>query len=177
MDSAWARLSHCTWNQEWLCHAPHPHQPEASDVISSWGRWEGGERKETPFHLAMKVFHHARSDRKPVLRRIIGCEGCTACNRSSIRRRKDLPDLTTLQAWLRRPMKDSSSLRAHTLSSPHCCNRERKRSSLSFGRRSSPACVSISMPKITRHVVGPSRLWAAIGMCNVANTPSRIASK
>ena len=109
MDRAWARLSHCTWNQEWLSHALHPHEPEASDVISSWGRWEGGERKETPFHLVMKVFRHARSEQKPVLRRIIGCEGCTACNKSIIRRRKDLPDLTTLQAWLRRPIRDLTS--------------------------------------------------------------------
>ena len=72
MDRAWARLSHCTWNQKWLSHAlhPHPHESEASDVISSWGRWEGGggERKEASFHLAMKVFHHVRSDQKPVLR-------------------------------------------------------------------------------------------------------------
>ena len=126
----WAWLSHCTWNQEWLCHAPHPHEPEASDVISSWGRWEGGERKEIPFHLVMKVFHHARSERKPVLRQIIGCEGCTASNKSIIRRRKDLPDLTTLQVWLRRPIRDSSTY----LLIPHSCNRECKRLSLSVGR-------------------------------------------
>ena len=29
------RLSHCTWNQEVPCHAPHPHAPEAPDAIST----------------------------------------------------------------------------------------------------------------------------------------------
>ena len=170
MDKACALASHGSWNHELPCHAPQPHEPEASDVILRLGRWDGGGRKEMPFHVVMNEAHHARSERNPWLSLITGCDGRTACNRSIIRRKKDLPDLTTLQAWLRRPIRDSSSVREQADLSPHCCSRARSRWSFSSGRRTSPASESISMPKIIRHVVGPSRLWAAIGISKVEHT-------
>ena len=68
IDKAWARLSHGIWNHAWLYHAPQPHKPEASDIISSLGRWEGGGREEMP----MKVDHHTRSKQKLQLRQITG---------------------------------------------------------------------------------------------------------
>ena len=51
--------SHGTWNHSRWCHTPHPHEPEASDVTSLFGRCEGGDRKEMPFHFLMNALHHA----------------------------------------------------------------------------------------------------------------------
>ena len=92
---------------------------------------------------------------KPPLRRIHRWDGCTACNRSIIRRRIDLLDLSTLQAWLSMPISDSRSLWEQAFL-------------LSHSRR-------ISIPRIIKHVDGPSRLWAAIGMLNEEHTLLRIA--
>ena len=136
--------SHCTWNQEWWCHSPHPHNPEASVMSSICGRWDGGARYKTPFHSVMNVFHHARSERKPK----ISCwDWCTMCKRSIIWRRNARPDLTTLQACLSRPMSYSSSLREQTLLSLQSWRREQRRLRLSAGRHSWPATVSISIPR------------------------------
>ena len=68
--------------------------------------------------MVMNENHHARSDRNSWLSLITDCIGRTACSRSIILRKKDLPDLTTLQAWLRKPIRDSSSAREHTDLSP-----------------------------------------------------------
>ena len=65
---------------------------------------------------------------------------------------KDWPDLTTLHAWLRSPISDSSSLREHAFLSPHPWMRACRRLSLSVGRRSWPLTESISMPRKVRHV-------------------------
>ena len=133
-------------------------------------RWCYRVRKETPFHSAIKACHHARSDRNATLRRI-GTRSrgglCPACRRSIIRRRKERPAITTLQAWLSIPTRDSRSLREHTLQSPRWRRRAWSLCSFSPGRRSCPATVSIFlMPRNTRHVVGPSVLCSAIGPPN-----------
>ena len=112
---AWARVSQRSWNKDLSCYAL---QPQASDVIVSLGSWDGGGRKETPFHVVMNEDHHARSDRNPWLSLITDCVGRTACSRSIILRKKDLLDLTTLQAWLRKPIRDSSSMREQADLSP-----------------------------------------------------------
>ena len=61
-------------------------------------------------------------------------------------------------------MRDSSSLQLQALWLFHSCWREAWRWSFSGERRSSPFWVSIWMPRYTRHVVGPSVLWDAIGV-------------
>ena len=55
-----------TYGTCWSCHAPHPHEPEASNAISVEGRSSGGDRNATPaFQEVMNSLHHSRSDRKP----------------------------------------------------------------------------------------------------------------
>ena len=80
--------------------------------IPSLWRWAFGQVKtEMPFQSAMNVRHHWRSARKSQLRRIHwwgrgAADGSKRRRRLSIRRRRDLPGKTTLQAWF---TKDSSS--------------------------------------------------------------------
>ena len=111
IDSGWALASQCSWNHAWPHQAPQPQEPEASVVKVVLGRSEGGGRKEVPFHDFRKLSHHARSARNPALRRIYGWWGGTAWRRSIILQRKDLPDLTTLHVWLRKPISPDSQTR------------------------------------------------------------------
>ena len=64
---------------------------------------------------------------------------------------------------LNRSISGSSSLRRHTLLVPHCWRRVLSLGSLLSGSRSSPAMVSITIPRCTSAVTGPSLLSAAIG--------------
>ena len=157
---------HCIWNQRFPYHAPHPHEPEASDANSLLGRSWGRSRIDTPFHSVTNRCHHARSALNSLLRRIgwgqCGCMG-TAWRRLIILRRNERPDHTTLHAWLRSPTRDSRSRREHDFRSLHSRRRDKRRCNLSAGKRSCAALVSISMPRYVRHVVGPSVLWVAIG--------------
>ena len=129
-----------------------------------------GERKETLFHLSIKVDNHARSEWKPQLRQITGSDGCTACSKSIIRRRRDLlassPGLSQLlmfhvevstcniKSWVSNHFADmvEEPCQGLQLMVPTFClvpnwrNSERKPPNLSAGRRSSPICVSISIP-------------------------------
>lgn len=66
-----------------------------------------------PFHHGRNSFHHARSALKAVLSLIgaaLGAVGRAEWSRSIILLRKERPALTSLHAWLRRPMRDSRSL-------------------------------------------------------------------
>ena len=47
-----------------------PIEPEASNDNSTVGQWGGAGRNDMPFHLLANVFHQARSERKPELRRM-----------------------------------------------------------------------------------------------------------
>ena len=142
--------SHWTWNQLWPCHAPQPHESDASDAIYRQGRQGWGKRKEIPFTLAAKVCHHIRSDRKSRFRRMgcgrVGCAG-TSWSKLIIRRRKERPHRTTLHAWFKVPMSDSSSRRLKTFLSPHSARIDWRRRSFSCGRCNWPAVVSTSMPQ------------------------------
>lgn len=70
-----------------MCHAPQPHVPGASDVISTVDRWDGGWRNDTPFHSWRNICHQAKSDLNAKFS-LIGTFECggrwTPCNRSSI---------------------------------------------------------------------------------------------
>ena len=99
--------------------------------------------------IALKTRHHARSARNEALSRMVFLlpgGWCTAWSKSIIRRRKDRPERTTLQAWLRRPRSDSSSFLEQALRLPHPSSKAFKRSSLSGGSHSWPATVSIVIP-------------------------------
>ena len=139
----------------------------------------GGGRNEIPFQSSTNVRYHMRSDQNARLRRI-GCRRtrCIGSPRSrwSIRPRNERPERTTLHAWCRTPMRDSSSRRLQHFLSPHSARRIRRRWSLSCGRRSWEATVSTSMPKYVRQVIGPSRLWSAIGTPRWAHVWLRIDS-
>ena len=145
---------------------PQPHDPDASMVRWTAGYFDGDGRSETPFHSGRNSCHHARSALKPLFSLIMVVPWwvwCTACSNSNIRRRKERPDWTTLQAWLSEPNSDSRSLRGHTFLSPQSCRNSLRWVNLSAGRRSWPATVFISMTKNTRHEVRPSCLCPASG--------------
>ena len=86
--------------------------------------------------------------------------------RSIICRRNDLPGLTTRQACCNVPMRDSSSRFVHDFLCHHCPRSAQMRESFSWGRRRTPALVSISMPKNVRCVEGPSSFSRASGTPN-----------
>ena len=139
----------------------------------------GGSRNETLFHWRTNSCHHARSEWNPRLSCIRAEEwegSFTACNRSNMRRRNDLPECTTLQAWLRCPTRDSCSFCMEDLRSPHSCRRPRRRDSFSGGRQSWPAIVSMSIPRKMIHVAGPSHLWATKGTPRVLHSLSTMVS-
>ncbi len=95
--------------------------------------------------------------------------------RSNMCLRKGRPGRTTLHAWFRWPTSDWISLAEHTFLSPHWVSNAPSRSSFSFGSIRVPLMVSISTPRKTRHVVGPSLLWAAIGTPSLPHTLSRVS--
>ena len=106
--------SHCTWNQWVPCHAPQPHDPEASEAISTTGSCCAQGKNETPFQSLTKTLHQAKSDLNSLLRRRgwrDRGESGTLWRKSIILRKKERPDLTTLQAWFSRSTKDSNSFR------------------------------------------------------------------
>ena len=74
-------------------------------------------------------------------------------------------------------MTDSSSLRVQCARVPHFSSMLANRSSLSAGRRSSPASVSTLIPKNVRQVVGPSLLWPAVGTPRRPRSVFRICTK
>ena len=102
-----------------------------------------------------------------------GCEG-TLCNKTIIRLMNNRPDLTTLQAWLRRPMKDSNYLRGHALWSPYSLRCGLRCSSFSFRSCNCNVTVSTLILWYTRHVVGPSSLCSVIGTPSFLHSLSRI---
>ena len=88
----------------------------------------------------------------------------------------DLPALTTLQAWLRRPSRDSSITFKDTFLNCHSERRSLSLLSLSLGSLSSIASVSISIPKNVIPVVGPTDLNAASGTPSTEHVAIMICS-
>ena len=164
---------HWTWNHCWFQEAPHPHEPAASvysvtvGVIRSWGI------SPVPFQLVASMRHHARSARKALLSRMTWRS--FAVDSSAIMRlRNDLPGLTILHAWCRRPMRDSSSFLRHTFLSCHVSRVSRILASLSLGRRRVRVSVSNSIHRNVRQVLGPSHLSRARGTPNSAHVSTTI---
>lgn len=61
---------------------------------------------------------------------------------------------------------------AGSLVTPQDCSRDLSCSSFSVGRRTSPATVSMTIPRKMIHVVGPSRLCIAMGTPSIRHTRS-----
>ena len=65
---------HCSWNH-WPpdVNAPHPQDPEASEVSVAWKRpCPKLDIGHDPFQIGKKQPHHLRSERKPELRVLDG---------------------------------------------------------------------------------------------------------
>ena len=71
-------------------------------------------------------------------------------------RRKDRPGLTTSHAWAKTPISDSSSLFLQHFLAHHLCSSSVSSASLSSGSLSCMQTVSISIPRNTSEVHGPS---------------------
>ncbi len=117
----------------------------------------------TPFQSLRNSAHHARSDLKPLFRRMRWCISRAMVERLIIRRKNVRPGFTTQQACWRCPIRDSSRLFVHDFFPCHfliivhrCCN-------LSSGRQSSSFTVSRKMPRNCKPWHGPSTFSAASG--------------
>ena len=77
---------------------------------------------------------------------------------------KEWPWSTTMQASRRWPIRDSGSLRLHQRFGDHSSNKAVILSNLSWGRRACTLREFTSMPRMVRHVDGPSCLsgWRGI---------------
>ena len=107
------------------------------------------------------MVHHLMSDRASELMRMISrCFRLASVNNEMSLPTNDLPGLTTLDAWLRCPSRDSLE---HTFLNCHSARRSLSQLSLSLGNLSFIARVSISIPKNVRQVVGQTDLCAASG--------------
>ena len=144
--------SHRSWNHCLLYHAPQPHVPDASEANSGPGWAVQLVTAAMPFHDCANVLKWLA----------LPC----ICSRFIMLRKNDRPGLTTLHAWLRVPISDSSSRLVHAFLSPHSRSSSCTRCSFAGGSRNSPVTESISMPRKVMHVVGPSVLWAANGTRN-----------
>ena len=168
--SCWMACGHWNWIQSEFQKAPVPHAPEAS-LHSSWSGWLKAccRRMDMLFQDSMNMCHHLMSDLASLL--IIVMLRCL--HFASVRREislpmNDLPGLTTLQAWLRRPRSDSSFYLEHTFLNCHSDRSSLRLLCFSCGSLSSMAIVSISIPRKTRQVEGPTHL------CDANETPNSV---
>ena len=126
------RIAHTSLNTMWWCravsghsnwcwlHAPHPQWPNASEVMSMVLAAATG-RTAVPFHPVANIRHHWRSARNCRFKHMWWCWRWGTRKRSIIRRRKDRPGLTTLQACWRVPIRESSSLPRRTFNGVSRC--------------------------------------------------------
>ena len=71
IEWVFAVCGHCSWNQWVPQKAPHPQEPDASDVIVTVGvAFPSDDSNEIPFQSFKKVCHHMRSDLKLLFRRM-----------------------------------------------------------------------------------------------------------
>ena len=124
--------------------------------------WSCSHSIETLFHDETNRCHHLMSEQASLLMRIIVL--CVRFAWASIAislPMNDLPGRTTLQAWFKWPKNDSRECLEQTFLNCHSCSSSCSLCHLSCGRWSSMAIVSISIPRNTKHVVGPIVLWGA----------------
>ncbi len=115
-----------------------------------------GSSSLTPFQPVLNCHHHSISDRASLLS-LTKCSGFFVVVESSISLlMKVLPALMTLHACDSVPIRDKRSRFLQAFLPLQTAKSEVSRISLSSGRRSSIATVSMSMPKNVMHVTGPS---------------------
>ena len=137
--------------------APHPQDPEASVVSTTWG---SSCHRTGP---GRKQFHHCRSERNPAFKRTRWCNSHTPLDSSTIRLRKDRPCLITQQACWSCPIMDNNSLFVQHFLPPQALISLWRRSNLPWGRHMVREMVSNSMPQNTSLVQGPSVLLGLTG--------------
>ena len=87
---------HASWNQWGPVNAPHPQEPDASEVSWNCGRLSG--RMLLPFQTEMKVCHQQMSERASLLSRSLKSGLRTTFVRSMRRLRNGRPGRTTVAA-------------------------------------------------------------------------------
>ena len=117
----------------------------------------------TPFHLSANCHHHSISDLAYRLRRTNCSSHLADIDRSISRRKKGLPDLTTLHACANTPIRESSSLLLHAFLPRQISGVDFRRASFSGGSRSSIATESSSTPVKEMVVAGPSSFSGSYG--------------
>ena len=94
------------------------------------------------------------------------------CGQFPMLLRNERPGRTTLHAWLRHPMSDSSSLWLHAFRSPHSLRRVLSFASLSVGSQSLFAMVSLVIPRNVKHIMGPTVCERQVGLPSASTTAS-----
>ena len=157
--------AHFSWNHSLPFIAPHPHEPDASEIMetsNSGCPLLTDDIIAIPFHSEQYRYHHSMSERAEAPSRTNRCRGFTVVERSMSRRRNYRPARTALHAWLREPMRASSSLFLHTFLPRHASNEAFNCWSFVWGRRISSASVSSSIPRNPICVAGPSSFSGSI---------------
>ena len=165
------------WNHAARQYAPHPQEPDASDVIMISGLLR---RRlciiDKPFQCSMKDAHQKMSERASTLSLTKELEERWCADfRASMRRRINVrPERTTTLASCSWPTRDSRSLFFTDLRWVHCWSRDLSRMSLWCGSRNSSLSVSNSTPRKMMHVVGPSCLSIAVGRPRISQVLMRV---
>ena len=123
----------------------------------------GRRKKDRPFRGVTNACHHARSSLKASGSVITSCGLRALAPVSIILLRNVRLAGTTLAAKLSVPMRDRSSCFLHWVRAAQRRSAWWMPSSLSGGSRASSAVESRSIPRYSRHVVGPSRFSSARG--------------
>ncbi len=163
--------AHGNWNQRAPQYVPHPQEPDASDTSATEGLATSGFLNMlTPFQPTLYCHHHSMSDLASLLS-LTKCSSFFVAVQSSINLLvKVLPAFTTLQAWPRIPISESSSRFLHAFLPRHPASSDSILSSLSFGSHSSMATVSISTPRKVKQVARASSFSGSGGSPSLVQT-------
>ena len=113
-------------------------------------------KKLTPFHCDKNWCYQSKSRWNSLLRQVRWSFLWKQLKRSIMQCRKALPGHTTLAAWCRRPMGNSSLRLLHHLRGSHELIRSCKADSLSAGKWAAWLIESSSISNTTSTVAGPS---------------------
>ncbi len=136
-----------SWNHRKPQYAPQPHQPDASDTSVVDGTSARPLSSLTPLQPVLNCHHHSISYRASLIS-LAKCSSFFVSVENSISLlMKVLPALMTLHACDNIPIRDKRSRFLQAFLPLQTAKSEVSRVSLSSGRRSSIATVSMSMPK------------------------------
>ena len=126
--------------------------------MSATGSSPGKSQKLTPCHSSKNWCHHRRSRWNSWLRRMGWSLLRKQHNRSIMRRKKVRPGHTTLAAWCKWPIRDSSSCLLHHFRGSQEAIKFWIAKSFSCGRRATWLWESSSIPRTVSTVEGPIHL-------------------